>query len=125
MLGFAPEAVSVCRPGCKPHFWHRLRREAADMFVNRLLTWYANTCRTFALGHDGAGTAEDADTAKAAEGTDDDSEEESEEVDEADGTAVDAALNVSLQTFAVYALRKLRQLILQGILSCGHLADSC
>ena len=32
-LGFAPEAGSACRPGCKPHLWHHLRREAADMLV--------------------------------------------------------------------------------------------
>ena len=82
------------------------------------------TSDALAPGHDGAGTAEDADTVKAAEDSDDDSEEESEEDDEADGSAVDAALNVSLHTFAVYALRKPRRLIFQSMFSCIHLADS-
>ena len=45
MLGFALEAVSACRPGCKPLLWHCLSREAADMLVSRLLSWYANPCQ--------------------------------------------------------------------------------
>ena len=64
---------------------------------------------TLAPGHDGAGSAEDGDIVDAAEGTDDDSDEDDEEDDEANGTAVDAALNVRLLAHAVCALRKLRK----------------